>query len=119
MDCRIIGRNVQLDDKTKAYLTKRMSKLDRIYSRIYDCEVVLDEEKGHKKVEVVVKLKRNRIVASESSPDIFSAIDDAVDSVVKQLRRMSDKVKTTQRRKIIKNVMKSVRGWREEETSEL
>jgi putative sigma-54 modulation protein len=112
MDCDITGRNVELNDEIRDYISKRMVKLDRFYSRVYGCEIVLEEEKERNNVEIILILKRNRLIAKESSPDLFSSIDMAVESITKQLRRLRDRLKTRRRRKVMQAIMKPVRRIR-------
>ncbi len=98
LDIKITGRNLDLDRNIKSYLNKKLGKLEKVYRRIYKCEVVLDEEKVRKNVEIILYLKRNRIVAKESSPDMYASIDNAYDNVKKQLRRLSDRVSSHRRK---------------------
>ncbi|MFH1798534.1 MAG: ribosome-associated translation inhibitor RaiA [Candidatus Omnitrophota bacterium] len=92
MEIIITSRNMDLSNTLKRYVRKRLSKVKRLYKRIYRCEVILEEEKIRKNVEVVIHLKRNRIVAKESSLDVFTSIDETVDKVKTQLRRLNDRV---------------------------
>ena len=48
MEVHIISRNYPLEDNLKEYIQKKLEKLSRFYSRIYRCEVILDEEKLNK-----------------------------------------------------------------------
>ncbi len=89
MDINITGRNFDLDDSLKSYIHKKLDKLERLYRRIYKCEVILEEEKTRKNVEIVLYLKRNRVIAKESSPDIYASIDSASGTIRKRLRRLS------------------------------
>lgn len=105
MDIIITGRNIDLDKSTKAYINKKLSKLEKLYKRIYKCEVVLEEEKLRKNVEVILYLKRSKVVAKESSPDVYASIDLAADTVKKQLRRLHGKLSAKRKREVIDNIM--------------
>ncbi|MDP8299041.1 MAG: ribosome-associated translation inhibitor RaiA [Candidatus Tantalella remota] len=106
LDINITGRNLDLDKSIKAYLNKKLGKLEKVYKRIYKCEVVLDEEKVRKNAEIILYLKRNRIVAKESSPDMYASIDNACDNVKKQLRRLSGRVSSRRRKAMFGRFMK-------------
>ena len=105
MDINITGRNLDLDDSLKQYIHKRLDKIERLYRRIYKCEVILEEEKERKNVEIILFLKRNRIIAKESSPDIYASIDSAYDSIKKQLRRISGKLFSKRRKNMINRIV--------------
>jgi len=112
MDCNITARNIELTSDIKKYIAKRLAKVERLYGRIYGCEVILEEEKIRKNVEIIVYLKRNKIIAKESTGDIFSSIDNASESIKKQLGRLSDKLKSQRRRNILGSITKPIKGFR-------
>ncbi|MEA3488733.1 MAG: ribosome-associated translation inhibitor RaiA [Candidatus Omnitrophota bacterium] len=108
MDINITGRNFDLDNSIKKYVHKRLDKLEKMYRRIYKCEVILEEEKERKKAEIILYLKRNRVVAKEISPDIYASIDNASESIKKQLRRLRGKVSSRRRKLMLSKLMKPV-----------
>lgn len=116
MDINITGRNIDLDDSIKDYIHRRMDKLGKLYRRIYRCEVILEEEKERKNAEVILYLKRNRIIAKESSPDIYASIDNAAASIKKQVRRLNGRLGARRRKAMVNriiNPMASFRGSKE------
>ena len=59
MDINITGRNLELDDAIKEYIHRRLDKLDRLYRRIYKCEVILEEEKiSEESISHILKKKK-------------------------------------------------------------
>jgi putative sigma-54 modulation protein len=112
MDITITGRNIDLDDTLKEYIHKRLDKLDKVYRRIYKCEVILEEEKIRKNAEIILFLKRNRIIAKESSPDIYASIDNATESVKKQMRRLSGRLGARRRKAVINKIINPVARFR-------
>lgn len=103
MEVHIISRNYSLGDDLKQYIQKKLEKLSRFYSRIYRCEVILDEEKLNKKVEIILSLKRNRLIATEVSPDMHASFDTAMDNISKQLTRLHDKLFSSRRKMTLRN----------------
>ena len=101
MEILITGRNIGLDDSLKEYVNKRMSKLERLHSNIHECEVILEEEKLRKNVEVILHMKGNRLVAKETSGDIYTSIDNASDNIQRQLRKLKDKMGARRNRGVI------------------
>ena len=115
MDINITGRNIELDEALKTYIHKRIDKLEKLYRRIYKCEVILEEEKIRQNAEIIMYLKRSKIVAKESSPDIYASIDNASENIKKQLRRLKDRVSTRRRRVVLGRIMSPVARMRAEE----
>jgi putative sigma-54 modulation protein len=110
MDINITGRNIELAPDLKKYINKRLGRIEKLYSRIYRCEVVLEAEKERQLVEVILYLKRNRIIAKESSLDIYASIDNAADNVKKQLRRLHSKMSTKRKRAVLNRIMAPMRA---------
>ena len=106
MEIRITGRNVELNDELKGYIYRKFEKLERLYARIKSCEIILEEEKLRKNVEIIMHLKRNKLVARESSPDMYASIDNATETIKKRLRRLSGKVSSKRRKAMISKIMR-------------
>ncbi|MGB3113119.1 MAG: ribosome-associated translation inhibitor RaiA, partial [Candidatus Omnitrophota bacterium] len=117
MEITITGRNIELTDTLKDYVNKRMNKLGRIYSRINSCEVILEQAKIRQEAEVILHLKKTRIVARESSPDIYASIDNAAENVKKQLRRLRGKLQSRRRKAVFDRIIGPVIRFRESEES--
>ena len=112
MEINITGRNTELNDAIREYIYRKLDKLGRVYSRIYKFDVILEEEKIRKNAEIILYLRRNRIVAKESSPDMYASIDNAVESIKKQLRRLTGRVRAKRRKSMLKNIMKPIMRFR-------
>ncbi|MFH1877834.1 MAG: ribosome-associated translation inhibitor RaiA [Candidatus Omnitrophota bacterium] len=115
MEIKITGRNVDLTDSLKAYIHKRLDNLERLYKRIYECDVILEEEKIRQNIEIILYLKKTKIIAKESSPDIYASIDNAAENIKKQLRRLNSRLNTRRRRGVINRFMRQFRGPAAEE----
>lgn len=110
MNTNITARNIELDEALKVYIHKKMDKLEHLYNRIYSCEVVLGEEKIRENVEIILYLKRNKIVAKESSSDLYASFDMAFESVKKQLRRLHDKIRSKRKKSMLGRFMAPLSG---------
>ena len=110
MNTNITARNVELDDALKVYIQGKIDKLERLYNRIYSCDVVLGEEKIRENVEIILYLKRNKIVAKESSSDLYASFDMAFESARKQLRRLHDKVRSKRKKSVLRRFMAPLTG---------
>ena len=108
MDITITGRNIDLTDDLKEYVNKRIGRLENLYVRINRCEVILEKSKIRQEAEVILHLKKARIVAKETSPDIYASIDNAAENVKKQLRRLRGRLKSHRRRAVISKIMTPV-----------
>ncbi len=110
MNTNITARNVELDDALKMYIRKKIDKLERLYNRIYSCDVVLGEEKIRENVEIILHLKSTKIVAKETSSDLYASFDMAFERVKKQLRRFHDKVRSKRKKSVLRRIMVPLTG---------
>ncbi|MFH1665299.1 MAG: ribosome-associated translation inhibitor RaiA [Candidatus Omnitrophota bacterium] len=118
MEIKITARNFDLDDPLKKYIHKKIDKLEHLYKRIFHCEVILEEEKIRKNVEIILFLKSNRIVVKESSTDIYASVDIATDKLKKRITRLSGRLASKRRKAVFDRIMYSVKRFkgREEES---
>jgi len=106
MDINITGRNFDLENSLKKYVKSRMAKLHRIYSRIYASEVIMEEEKLTTRAEIILYLKKNKLVAKGSAPDIYASFDQATESMKKQLRRLHGRALSKRRKSVFRNIIR-------------
>ena len=92
MKPRISVRNTRISDDTKKRIEKACAKLDKFYSRIRDCEVVLEKQKQVTHVEIIVKVPQQTIAASCSDENLYKAIDTAKERLETQLKKYHDKM---------------------------
>ncbi len=87
MRLRVAARNLPLTELLSDYLEKRLSRLDRFSTRIIDGEVVLSQERGQIKGELVLRVKRGVLVVRANAPDAFQVVDLLRDRMKARLKR--------------------------------
>ncbi len=83
-------KKVALNDSIKEYAEKRLSKLDRYFHEDTEAIVVFAVEKNHRCIaEITIRSGSNMFRAEIESPDgdMRGAIDNAVSSIERQLRK--------------------------------
>ncbi len=105
MDILITGRNIELDEDIKTYVQRKIGKAARLYKRIYKCEVVLEKEKDRYNSEVILYLKNTQLVSKESSLDLYTSVDMSSQKILKQVRRLSGKLKAKRRKAVIQGIL--------------
>ncbi len=106
MDVLVRGKNVEITDALKDYVTKKMAKMAKLVNHhAVTAHVVLSVEKGRQIVEVTVPLEGYLLRAEEDNADMYASIDLVVDKLDRQYR----KYKTRERKKLVHetNVHKS------------
>jgi putative sigma-54 modulation protein len=101
MQLIIKGRNMEVNDRLKEYVDKKLGKMDRYLPDINEIRVELAEEKSRKNserevVQVTMRSNGTLLRAEERNSDIYSAIDAVADKLHGQIARYKGK----RRRKI-------------------
>lgn len=97
IDITAVG-SLELDDKTKKYITKKIGSLDRLAPRharkSMRAEVIVAEvnrDKGNKyEVEVILIVPDKRLTAKDSTLNILAATDIVEAKLSAQLRKYKD-----------------------------
>lgn len=95
----ITGIRYEVDDKLKKYIAQKIGRLDRYMPRksrkTVRAEVKLSEAKGSKNekyvAEVVLHLPKGTLTASESTLNMYAAVDIVEAKLRNQLRKLKDK----------------------------
>ena len=96
MKLQIHSIHFDADIKLIQFIEKRSSKLDTFYDRIIDGEVFLRLEKGentreNKVVEIKMNIPGTTLFAKEHHHSFEAATDEAVESLIRQLKNYKEK----------------------------
>lgn len=92
MQILITFKNVEASDYLRTYVEEKLERLEKIMTAPGTADVVFQEEKQRKRVDVKLSGKGIEIHASEEGTAWNEAIDLVVDKVKKQLVRTKDKI---------------------------
>ena len=100
MNLNITFRHVEPSDALKQYATQKVQRLHKYFDGIVEGHVILGQEKIRHTAEVTLQANGIRINAKEENADFYSAIDNVVDKLERQIKRYKEKLK---RRKPLRN----------------
>lgn len=90
---KVTGRHVTVTDAIKDYALKKVAHLHLDYPRIIEAQVILDVQKYRQTAEVILHCCNHiTIEASVESDDLYASIDQAVDKIVRQMRKYKTKI---------------------------
>jgi putative sigma-54 modulation protein len=92
MKFKIICRKIDADEKVKAYVEKKLSKLDKFFKDEPDARVVLGTIKDNDYIEAQINAAGMIYRAEVSDKEITAAIDRIVDVIERQIRRNKTKL---------------------------
>ncbi len=97
MEIRINARNIEITERLREYLEKRLKKMPRYLPNLLEATVELSRHdtknvKDSHRVEITLRSSRAFIRAEETSADIFAAIDAVVDKLYRRIERYKGKL---------------------------
>jgi putative sigma-54 modulation protein len=104
MRVRVTTRHInnnQDPEKLKSYAVKKSKRIERYLKSGDDpCDVsfVLSAEKFRDTAEISISSKNLKAASSFETTDMYTAIDSALDIIIKQLKKETDKKKKSKRR---------------------
>ena len=90
---QVTGRHVSVTDAMKEYCQRRLACLHLDYPKIIEVQVILDVEKYRHTAEVILHCSNHiTLEASSESDDMYASIDEVVDKIARQMRKLSPPV---------------------------
>lgn len=109
MDIRFTGQNLKITSGMKEHLEERLPKLEKYAPRLVEAHVYLKKENYLYVAEVTVLGKDLRAVGKGASKEnIFAAMDEAHERVIKQLKKYRARRKDHHK----KNARETIKGMR-------
>lgn len=96
MNINISGRHVDITDSLRDYVTEKLSRLERHFDHLNQCQVTLIVEKSIQKAEAIVHVSGQDIHASAENDDMYAAIDAMTDKLDRQVLKYKEKTVSRQ-----------------------
>lgn len=99
LNLRLFCKNVELDDRTKDYIIKRIGKMEKFLKKSleYEVEVSMDK-KGKFYVEIMIKTPYKLYRSEETSESVEGSVDIAISEMQTQIVRDIDKIRDLKER---------------------
>lgn len=92
MEISITGRHFDVSETLKTYVSDQLNMMLSGYRKLNNVHVVLEQQKGRAKAEIIVHGKNINFEADSETFDMYKAIDEAIAKIDKQLAKHFDKV---------------------------
>ncbi len=96
MNLSITFRHVEPSEALKAYATEKVERLTKYFDGMVEGHVILGQEKIRHLAEVTLRANGMRVIAKEETADFYTAIDNVVGKLDRQLKRYKEKLKRHQ-----------------------
>lgn len=94
MDITVTFRHTEPIESLKAYAEEKVSKMKKYMDYPIEASVVLSVEKFRHQADVTISVNGTRIKAVEETGDLYSAIDQVMDKIEKQIKRHLAKIRS-------------------------
>ena len=92
MRLMITGRHVVITSALRQYIETKMRRLDRYGVRLTTLQVLLGVEKFHHAAEAIGIFHGRRLQAKASTQEMYASIDQVVDRLETQIRKVKDRI---------------------------
>ena len=93
MDITVTFRHTEPMESLKAYAEEKISKINKYLDSPSEAHIVLTVEKFRHQADVTLGINGTRIKGVEETGDMYSAIDQVMDKIEKQVKRHLSKIR--------------------------
>ncbi|MCR5505504.1 MAG: ribosome-associated translation inhibitor RaiA [Bacilli bacterium] len=99
MKYQIIGKNIKITEGISAAVKKKLGKMEKYFliNDEVECRVVCSAHEQEQKIEVTIFLPQMPLRAEVKNPDLYAAIDLAVDKLEGQMRKIKTRMDRSNR----------------------
>lgn len=88
----VSGRNMDITDALRDTVQSKLGKLDKFFHKELEAQATLSVQKNRHIIEVTIPINGSILRAEESTEDMYSSIDKAVDKLTRQLRKQKNRL---------------------------
>lgn len=92
MKLSFTGKNMEVTEALKDITQKKLGRLDKYFQKDVEGNVIFSVERNWKVLEITINLPGTILRAEESSDDMYTSIDRAVDVLERQIRKYKTKL---------------------------
>jgi len=94
MDITVTFRHTEPTESLRTYAEEKISKIDKYLDSPCEAHIVLTVEKFRHQADVTLGINGTRIKGVEETGDMYSAIDQVMDKIEKQVKRHLSKIRS-------------------------
>ena len=92
MKISITGHHVNITDTLNSYTKTKFQKLKKHSENIINIHAILTVEKERMKAEATLKTKNGNLIAADEKDNMYTAIDEIVEKLDRQLKKQKEKI---------------------------
>ena len=93
MDIRFVQRGVEVDEKLRDYMEKKISRLEKFFKKILNCQIVVTHHKGSFNVETTANANGVILRAEEDATEPRKAFDQSLKNLERRIKKYNSYLK--------------------------
>ena len=93
MEVRFVQRGATVDDKLRDYMEKKISRLEKFFRKILNCQIVVTHHKGSFNVETTANANGVILRAEEDAADMRTAFDQSLKNLERRIKKYNSYLK--------------------------
>ena len=93
MDIRFVQRGVEIDDKLREYMEKKISRLEKFFKKILNCQIVVTHHKGSFNIETTANANGVILRAEEDATEPRKAFDQSLKNLERRIKKYNSFLK--------------------------
>ncbi len=93
MDIRFVQRGAEVDDKLREYMEKKISRLEKFFRKILNCQIVVTHHKGSFNVETTANANGVILRAEEDATEPRKAFDQSLKNLERRIKKHASYLK--------------------------
>ena len=93
MEVRFVQRGANVDDKLRDYMEKKISRLEKFFRKILNCQIVVTHHKGSFNVETTANANGVILRAEEDATDMRTAFDQSLKNLERRIKKYNSYLK--------------------------
>ena len=93
MEVRFVQRGAEIDGKLREYMEKKISKLEKFFRKILNCQIVVTHHKGSFNVETTANANGVILRAEEDAPEPRKAFDQSLKNLERRIKKYNSYLK--------------------------
>jgi len=120
VEYRVITRGFELSDAMKAYIDRRLEKVDRVLREddVTSMEIRIEKDAENYVVKIILNMRGEMINVEERNSDVYTAIDFVSDALEKRVKKAKDKMRVRHKsgvRGLAESMLNEVKAEEEED----
>ena len=93
MDIRFVQRSADIEDSLRDYMEKKISRMEKFFKKILNCQIVVSQHKGNFNVETTANANGVILRAEENAHDPRTAFDQALKNLERRIKKYNSYLK--------------------------